>query len=149
MPIIDGARVPLRQLRIQAPGRAVWLFAWLRVVRPLLVAVLWLLAVRYLSQRLIGSPDDLPAWQQGALYGGALLGIVAVMLVLVRLRHRQARHEGPSTFSASTLDELSSVSNVPAQELEQWQHAQRLVVHHDDDGQVQVAVARPPDPPAG
>jgi poly-beta-1,6-N-acetyl-D-glucosamine biosynthesis protein PgaD len=146
MPIIDAARVPLRNLREQAPGRALWLFAWLRILRPLLVAGLWLLAVRYVARHLIGALDDLPVWQQGTLYAGVLLVIVAGMLVLVRLRKRQASREGPSTFSPSTIDELSSLTNVPAQELEQWQQAQRLLVHHDEEGQVQAAVAPPPRP---
>ncbi|MCC2674728.1 MAG: PgdA-like protein [Ramlibacter sp.] len=149
MPIIDGARVPLRQLRAQAPRRAIWLFAWLKILRPLLVAALWLLAARYVARRWIGAPDELSLWQQGTLYGAALLAIVATMLVLVRLRHRQAATEAPSSFSPSTLGELSSLTNVPEEELEQWQQAQRLLVHHDADGQVQAAVAPPPPPSGG
>ena len=142
MPIIDVAREPMEQLRRQAPRRALWLFVWLKVLRPIGVAGLWLLAVRYAWLRLFGTPDELPLWQQGTLYAGALLAIVLAMLVLVRLRHREARGDAASGFPPSTTDELSTLTNVPVDELEQWQQAQRLVVHHDDDGKVQGAQAR-------
>jgi poly-beta-1,6-N-acetyl-D-glucosamine biosynthesis protein PgaD len=139
MPIIDVARVPLSELRQYAPRRAVLLFVWLRVLRPALVAILWLLTVRYVWRQLFGEPDDLPLWQQAAIYGAAILLILLVMLVLVRLRRRQGEQESSSLFQTSTLAEMSSMVNVSTEELEQWQQAQRLVIHHDDDGMVERA----------
>ena len=133
--VIDVAQVPLEELRRHAPRRALWLFLWLKLLRPLVVASLWLLALRYAWARLVGAPEELPVWQQGFLYS-AIVAILVLMMVLVRLRQREVEQERASFFATSTLEEISTAANVSAEDLEQWQQAQRLVVHHDADGGV-------------
>jgi poly-beta-1,6-N-acetyl-D-glucosamine biosynthesis protein PgaD len=130
MPIIDRARWAGR------PGR---ISVWLRFIRPLFVTLLWLVAVRYTWNQFFGLADDLPFWQQVALYGVAIGVILLAMLGLAPLRRREFRHErrdapGSESGAASTLSEMSEFSNFPVDELAELQQAQRLVVHHDEDG---------------
>ena len=129
MPIIDYARWAGR------PGR---ISVWLRLVRPLLVTLVWLVAVRYVWTQFFGVADDLPFWHQVALYGAAIVVILAAMLGLAPLRRREFRHEGRdapgSEGGASTLSGMSEFANVPVNELAELQLAQRLVVHHDEEG---------------
>jgi poly-beta-1,6-N-acetyl-D-glucosamine biosynthesis protein PgaD len=130
MPIIDHARWAGR------PGR---ISVWLRLIRPLLVTLVWLAAVRYVWNQFFGLADDLPFWQQVALYGVAIGVILLAMLTMAPLRRRefsQERQESRTTDTgpASTLSGMSEFSNVPVDELAELQQAQRLVVHHDDEG---------------
>jgi poly-beta-1,6-N-acetyl-D-glucosamine biosynthesis protein PgaD len=129
MPIIDGARWAGR------PGR---ISVWLRFIRPLLVALVWLVAVRYAWTQFFGLADDLPFWQQVALYGVAICVILLAMLGLAPMRRREFKQEGQASpgggGGASTLSEMSEFSNFPVDELVELQQAQRLVVHHDQEG---------------
>ena len=130
MPIIDHARWTGR------PGRP---SMWLRFVRPLLVTLAWLAAVRYTWTQFFGLADDLPFWHQVALYGVAIRAILAAMLGLAPLRRREFSQErrasrGADLGAASTLSGISEFANVPLDELSELQQAQRLVVHHDEEG---------------
>jgi poly-beta-1,6-N-acetyl-D-glucosamine biosynthesis protein PgaD len=134
MPIIDRARWAGR------PGRV---SLWLRVLRPLLVTVVWLVAVRYAWNHFFGLADELPIWQQVALYGIAIAVILVAMLGLAPLRRREwnqeRRHAPGDIDNPSTLTAVSEFSNLPVDELAELQLAQRLVVHHDEDGMLQRA----------
>ena len=134
MPIIDGAHIPLGQVRGHPSARVRWTHAWLRFVRPVVVALFWLVIVRYAWTHFFGVPDDLPVWQQIALYSAAVLVIVLGMLTLVPVRKRELRGERGGEADPSTLHEISQFANVSEGELAQLQQAQRLVVHHDDEG---------------
>lgn len=134
MPIIDRARWAGR------PGR---ISLWLRLLRPLLVAAVWVVAVRYAWDHFFGLADDLPVWQQIALYGVAIGVILLAMLGLAPLRGRELRkehrHSPGDVDNPSTLSAVSEFSNLPVDELAELQQAPRLVVHHDRDGMLHKA----------
>jgi len=134
MPIIDGSRTPRGQVRNHPSARVRWTHAWLRFVRPVVVALFWLVIVRYAWTHFFGLPDELPVWQQIALYSAAILVIVLGMLTLVPVRRRELRDERGGETEPSTLHEISQFANVSEDELAELQQAQRLVVHHDDAG---------------
>ncbi len=134
MPIIDVARVPWHALHKRWPRRAPGIFLWLRVIRPVAVALFWLLLLRYAWMQLFGSPDDLPLWQQAALYGVGILLILALMLALAPLRRREVRAEPSGQTEPASLYEMSEFSNFGELELGELQLEQRLVIHHDEHG---------------
>lgn len=135
MPVIDAARVPWDVVRRRWPATAGWVFAWLRFVRPLVFVLLWLALARYAWTHFFGLPDELPVWQQVALYAVAVGVIVLVMLALAPLRRREVRHEPTGQTQPATLDEISGFSSFGPSELGELQQAQRVVMHHDSDGQ--------------
>ncbi len=135
MPVIDAARVPWEVVRRRWPARAGWMFAWLHFIRPLVFVLLWLVLARYAWTHFFGLPDELPVWQQVTLYAVAVLMIVATMLALAPLRRREVRHEPTGDTQPATLDEMSEFSSFAPAELGELQHAQRVVMHHDNDGQ--------------
>lgn len=146
MPIIDAARAPLSSLKRRWPGRAVLIYLWLHVVRPLAVTLFWLLIVRYAWSHLFGAPDDLPVAQQVMLYGVAVLVILLVMLALAPLRSREVRREPTGNTAPAPLEEISDYARVQPDQLADWQQEQRLVVHHDDHGQLNHADPHAPVP---
>jgi len=134
MPIIDASRPSWSRSRQTGTGRALWRFAWLRLLRPLVLTLLWIVAVRYAWTHFFGLPDELPIWQQVALYGVAVALILVLMLGLAPLRRREVQREPQSVTGESTLSEMSDFAGLQPQELDELQRAQRLVVHHDSDG---------------
>lgn len=146
MPIIDAARAPMSSLKRKWPGRAVFIYLWLRIVRPLAVTLFWLLVVRYAWSHLFGVPDDLPVAQQIALYSVAVLVILLVMLALAPLRRREVQREPTGNTAPAPLEDISEFTNVGPDQLADWQQAQRLVVHHDDDGLLDHADPKAPVP---
>lgn len=135
MPIIDQALAPPDKLKKRHP----WSYVWLRVLRPVLLGVFWIVALRYVWRHLISDPDDLPIEQQIALYTVAVVVIIVAMLLLAPIRRREVQEElERSTFSSSAVDtsSMSDFTNVTADELEDLQYAQRLVVYHDAHGAI-------------
>lgn len=134
MPIIDAANAPMASLERKWPGRSVFIYLWLHIVRPLAVTLFWLLVVRYAWSHLFGAPEDLPMAQQVALYGIAVIMILLVMLALAPLRRREVQREPSGNTAPAPLEEMSEFANLRSDDLAGWQQEQRLVVHHDDHG---------------
>ncbi len=135
MPVIDASRVPWDVVRRRWPARAGWMFAWLRFIRPLVFVLLWVVLARYAWTHFFGLPDELPLWQQVTLYAVAVAVIGVVMLTLAPLRRREVRHEPTGDTLPATLDEMSEFSSFGPSELGELQQAQRVVMHHDSEGQ--------------
>lgn len=135
MPVIDASRVSLDVVRKRWPARGEWMYAWLRVIRPAVFVLLWLVVARYAWSHFFGLPEELPVWQQIALYTVAVGVIVLVMLALAPLRRREVRDEPSGDTQPSTLSQMSEFSNFGPAELGELQYAQRVVMHHDSDGQ--------------
>lgn len=136
MPVIDAARVPLGKLRERWPRLALAVFLWLKLVRPVVLTVCWLVVVRYAWAHFFGLPEDMPLWKQVTLYGVAVVVIVLSMLVLAPIRQREVDSELPPDEAESTLAAISEFAQVAQHDLERWQQAQRLVVRHDEHGGV-------------
>lgn len=135
MPVIDASRVSWDVVRRRWPARGGWMFAWLRFIRPVVFVLLWILLVRYAWTHFFGLPDELPLWQLIAFYAVAVGVILLVMLALAPLRRREVRDEPAGDTQPSTLTEMSEFSHFGPSELGELQQAQRVVMHHDSDGQ--------------
>lgn len=135
MPVIDASRVPWDVVHRRWPARAGWMFAWLRFIRPVVFVLLWVVLARYAWTHFFGLPDELPVWQQVTLYAVAVAVIAVVMLTLAPLRRREVRDEPSGDTQPSTLGEMSGFSSIAPSELGELQQAQRVVMHHDSDGQ--------------
>ena len=131
MPIIDNAQAPWSALRRRTGN-----LLWLRILRPVVVALLWLVVVRYAWTHFFGLPDDLPLWQQITLYGVAVGAILLAMLLLAPIRRREVGREAGGMAAPSTLSDMSDYAQLPEEELAELQQVQRLVVHHDAHGQL-------------
>lgn len=135
MPVIDASRVSLDVVRKRWPAGGEWMYAWLRFIRPVVFVLLWLVVARYAWSHFFGLPEELPIWQQIALYTVAVGVIVLVMLALAPMRRREVRDEPSGDTQPSTLTQMSEFSNFGPAELGELQYAQRVVMHHDSDGQ--------------
>lgn len=139
-PIIDAARVPLRAFNAHKPRRsAFWMFTWLHYLRPVLVAGVWLVVAWYVWNHFFALPRSLEVWELVALYVAGILSILLVMLLLAPLRRREEQSEETQfgdSVHASTFPEMADYAGMPQRDLASVHLAQRVVVHHDEEGHV-------------
>jgi poly-beta-1,6-N-acetyl-D-glucosamine biosynthesis protein PgaD len=140
-PIIDGARIPYGVLRQRFPRFGIWLFAWLRVIRPILVLAFWLLAVHYLWRHFFDLSDQFPVEQKFIFYSEVVVLILVLMLALAPLRRREVCRETADDTGPATLPEISDFAQLAEDELALWRDTQRLVAHHDRQGRLDNAEA--------
>ncbi|HEY0917279.1 MAG TPA: poly-beta-1,6-N-acetyl-D-glucosamine biosynthesis protein PgaD [Solimonas sp.] len=135
-PIIDAARAPMSSfLDNKATPSAVWMFAWLHFLRPLLLILFWLLAGWYAYRHFFSLPMVIENRWLLLLYFSVALLMAGSMLYLAIYRRRHAHHRRGGDRGVS-LETVAESLNLPADKLGTWQQARLLVAHHDDEGQL-------------
>jgi poly-beta-1,6-N-acetyl-D-glucosamine biosynthesis protein PgaD len=117
---------------MSVPG-AVTSYAWLHIVRPVIVIVVWLL-MAYYAWRHFFRVDE-----RGLLAGYApiLAAVFAFMLILAPVRRSAIRGEETDGRPAiSTVSQLARHSSLDPTSLLSWQRARRLLVKHDSAGRL-------------
>ena len=139
MPTIDTSWTSLKDLRasprIQHPLRT---FVWLRYLRPLVLSAFWAFVLYFVWEYFFNLGIDrvrspLETLTRYALVSGVIL---LIMLAVAFLRQRQALRVRRTAGRGASPDGLAQYADVPRQQLGEWQNAQQMMVHHDDQGQV-------------
>ena len=139
MPTIDTSWTSLKDLRasprIQHPLRT---FVWLRYLRPLVLTAFWAFVLYFVWEYFFNLGMDRVHSPQKALTAYALVAgvILVLMLAVAFLRQRQALRVRRTAGRGASPDGLAQYADVPRQQLGEWQNAQQMIVHHDDQGQV-------------
>lgn len=137
-PILDATRMPFEAFRTnKPPHRAIGMYIWLQLLRPAVLILFWIGVGYYAWRHLFQSADQLRSTGLLIIYAGVIGVIFAAMLLMAPFRryaHRDSQRAKPA--QASSMAELASYANVPSKDLSGWQQAQRLVVHHDDEGRL-------------
>ena len=139
MPTIDTSWTSLKDLqaspKIQHPLRT---FVWLRYLRPLVLTAFWAFVLYFVWKYFFDLGIDRVRSPREALIRYAWVGgvILLLMLAVAFLRRRQALRVRRTAGREVSPDGLAQYADVPTQQLGEWQSAQQMVVHHDDQGQV-------------
>lgn len=139
MPTIDTSWTSLKDLRasprIQHPLRT---FVWLRYLRPLVLTAFWAFVLYFVWEYFFNLGIDRVRSPREALTRYALVSgvILLIMLAVAFLRQRQALRVRRTAGRGASPDGLAQYADVPRQQLGEWQNAQQMMVHHDDQGQV-------------
>jgi len=138
VPVLDAARMPLSAfMRHKTPQGAVFMFVWLRIARPLLLAAFWVGVVFYAWHHFFQVWRPAEGTDLLTLYAASVLVILLVMLLLAPVRRRAiAGEEGRGHSPDSTVAQLAEYTSLAPQHLTLWQRARRLLVQHDRDGRV-------------
>ena len=139
MPTIDTSWTSLKDLqaspKVQHPLRT---FVWLRYLRPLVLTAFWAFVLYFVWKYFFDLGIDRVRSPREALIRYAWVGavILLLMLAVAFLRRRQALRVRRTAGREVSPDGLAQYADVPTQQLGEWQSAQQMVVHHDDQGQV-------------
>ena len=138
VPVLDAARMPLSAfMRHKTPQGALFMFVWLRIARPLLLAAFWVGVVFYAWHHFFQVWRPAEGVNLLTLYALSVLGIFALMLLLAPVRRRAiADEETRGRSPDSTVAQLAEYTSLAPQRLTLWQRARRLLVQHDRDGRV-------------
>jgi poly-beta-1,6-N-acetyl-D-glucosamine biosynthesis protein PgaD len=148
-PIIDNTRHPIsvwRRSRSKLAATA--RIAWLNVLRPFMLLLVWLATLDYLYWEFIraiqASHDDTRFLQYCALTVAVLLGLMMVAARAVRDRetHENARAD-TLTSAATRTRRMAVAARIPERDLSMWQHARNVVAVHDETGRFLGAVIKP------
>ena len=139
MPTIDTSWTSLKDLqaspKIQHPLRT---FVWLRYLRPLVLTAFWAFVLYFVWKYFFDLGIDRVRSPREALIRYAWVGgvILLLMLAVAFLRRRQALRVRRTVGREVSPDGLAQYADVPTQQLGEWQSAQQMMVHQDDQGQV-------------
>ena len=135
MPIIDVAKVPLETMEQHWDRRALPYFVWLRVMRPLLLAAVWLAAIGYAWYQLKDINESSSVLAELRLYGMIVLVMLVSAVVFALMRNRSK----PAAFAPqerASVREVAEFADLPPQRLSAWQDLSLVSVEHDDHGRV-------------
>ena len=145
-PIIDAARVSMRDLHLNKPAwKATLVFLWLRLLRPILLVGSWMLMAIYTFHHFLVPTEQQDDERLLALYAAIVLIILLVMLLVAPLRWRLQKDEDEAGAlpSPSTVDELATHAHVAPVRLSRWRSVRRIVAHHDKHGNLRHAQPAP------
>lgn len=146
-PILDAARVPLKAFRENKPGLSAHaMYAWLHLLRPLLLVMFWVGIAFYAWRHFFEPADDAESRSLLVLYAVVIAVIFAVMLIAAPIRRRQHEKKNRARARDSSTQAIADFAHLPPQKLSRWQRGRRLVVQHDADGHLRNASDLDADP---
>jgi hypothetical protein len=139
-PIIDASKQSTRQLENEhGRAKALRVIGWYRVIRPAVVASIWLWSFTYIRWCVVNAaPEDLSL--QALMPGIAGIGVMAGAIMLWTLgRHVERRMR---RIRAERVPDDAPLAAVFTPALTTYA-ARRIVAYHDDDGVISHVVSMP------